>query len=151
MPEFGIGFQVSPFLFERDRDGNADIAAKRLSGGVVLPADLTAVLLTDGGRKASIEVRDVELGFVGHERDFTSKNVIYSHETIILILALYMVRSPYTNKEKTQVLSWSPDHGRTPTRKRELYEKRKIKQNCGKIPIIGNGTPDYREYNSRIV
>lgn len=73
MPEFGVGFQISPFLFERDRDGNADIAAKRLAGGVVLPADLTAVLLTDGGRKASIEVRDVELGFVGHERDFTSK------------------------------------------------------------------------------
>lgn len=73
MPEFGIGFQVSPLLFERNGDGNADIAAKRLSGGVVLPADLTAVLLTDGGGEAGVEIGDVEVRFVGHERDFTSK------------------------------------------------------------------------------
>ncbi len=76
MPEFGIGFQVSPFLFECDRDGNTDIAAKRLSGGVVLPADLTAVLLTDGGRKAGVKIRDVELELVNHERDFTLKTKI---------------------------------------------------------------------------
>lgn len=73
MPEFGIGFQVSPLLFERNGDGNADIAAKRLAGGVVLPADLTAVLLTDGGGEAGVEIGDVELGLVSHERDFTSK------------------------------------------------------------------------------
>lgn len=72
MPEFGIGFQVIPFLFERDGDGNADIAAKRLAGGVVLPTDFAAVLLADGGGEACIEIGDVEVRFVGHERDFTS-------------------------------------------------------------------------------
>lgn len=78
MPEFGVGFQVCPFLFERDWDGNADIAAKRLAGGVVLPAYFAAILLTDGGGEAGVEIGDVELGFVGHERDFTSKKFILS-------------------------------------------------------------------------
>lgn len=67
MPEFGIGFQVSPFFLESDGDGNADIAAKRLAGGVVLPAYFAAILLTDGGGEAGIEIGDVEVGFVGHE------------------------------------------------------------------------------------
>ena len=78
MPEFGISFQVSPFFLESDGDGNADIAAKRLAGGVVLSADLAAILLTDGGGEAGVEIGDVEVRFVGHERDLTSNNVVLS-------------------------------------------------------------------------